>query len=122
MSRTESLSKSLRSLQSSLSDVEASAVVSEDGLIIASALPQGIEEARIAAMSATLLSMGSRTAHELRRGGMEQLFVKGEQGFAIVTGAGRHAVLLVLVRKEAKLGLIFFELRRTTDEIAAILA
>jgi predicted regulator of Ras-like GTPase activity (Roadblock/LC7/MglB family) len=120
-SRTESLNQSLRSLQTSTPDVEACAVVSEDGLVIASALPQGLDEGRIAAMSATLLSMGARTAVELRRGKLEQLFVRGENGYALVMSAGPHAVLLTLARKEAKLGLIFFELRRTGDDIAAIL-
>ena len=96
-------------------------MVSEDGLIIASSLPQGLEEGRIAAMSAALMSIGARTGHELRRGKMEQVLVKGSDGYALITGAGAHAVLLALVRKEAKLGLIFYELKQTVDEIAAVL-
>jgi uncharacterized protein len=122
MSRTESLNRSLRNLQSGTPDIEASAVVSEDGLIIASALTQGLEESRIAAMSATLLSLGARTSGELRRGSLEQVFVKGENGYAIVMNAGPHAVLLAIARKEAKLGLIFFELRRASDEVMGILS
>lgn len=122
MSRTESLNRSLRSLQSAAADIEASAVVSEDGLIIASALPQGVEEGRVAAMSAALLSMGTRTAHELRRGTLEQLFVRGDQGYTVIMNAGPHAVLLSLARKEAKLGLLFFELARASEEIKAILS
>lgn len=122
MSRTESLNRSLRNLQAGTPDIEASAVVSEDGLIIASALTQGLDESRIAAMSATLLSLGARTSGELRRGGLEQVFVKGENGYAIVMNAGPHAVLLALARKEAKLGLIFFELRRASDDVMNILS
>ena len=121
MSRTEMLNRSLRSLQASTSDIEASAVVSEDGLIIASALPQGVEEARVAAMSAAMLSMGSRTAMELHRGAVEQLMVKGDTGYAIIMNAGAHAVILVLTKKEAKLGLVFFELSRAAEEVKNIL-
>ena len=115
------LNRALRNLQAATGDVEACAVVSEDGLIIASSLPQGLEEGRIAAMSAALMSIGARTGHELRRGKMEQVLVKGSDGYALITGAGAHAVLLALVRKEAKLGLIFYELKQTVDEIAAVL-
>lgn len=121
MTRTEALTRTLTHLAAATADLEASAVVSEDGLIIASALPQGTEEARVAAMSATMLSMGARTSAELRRGDLEQLFVKGENGYAIMMSAGPHAVLVALTRKEAKLGLIFFELARASESIKAIL-
>ncbi len=122
MSRIESLNRALRSLQSGTPEIEASAVVSEDGLIIASALTQGLEDSRIAAMSATLLSLGARSATELQRGSLEQVFVKGESGYVILTNAGPHAVLLAVARKEAKLGLIFFEMKRAGDEISTVLS
>ncbi len=122
MSRTESLNRSLRALQASMADIEASALVSEDGLVIASALPQGIEETRVAAMSAAMLAMAGRSAMELRRGTLEQVYVKGNDGYAVVMGAGPHAVLLALARKEAKLGLVFFEVARASEELKAILA
>lgn len=122
MSRTESLNKVLGSLQASSSDIEACAVVSEDGLIIASSLPQGLEETQIAAMSAALLSIGSRTTAELKRGHLEQLFVKGGDGYVVIMHAGAHAVLLALARKEAKLGLIFLDTSRAADEVKKVLA
>ncbi len=121
MSRTENLNNALSNLQSSSADVEACAVVSEDGLIIASSLPQGLEETRIAAMSAAMLSMGSRTAAELNRGNIEQLFVKGENGYVIVMHAGPNASLLAMARKEAKLGLIFLDMARAAEEVKTIL-
>ena len=62
MSRVDNLNKLLRALQSGSPDVEASALISEDGLIIASALPQHLEETRVAGMSATLLSLGTSAA------------------------------------------------------------
>ena len=95
MSRTEALNRALTNLQSSSPDIEASAVVSVDGLIIASHLPQGLEEAQIAAMSAAILSIATRTAIELRRGAVEQLFVRGAQGYVLIMQAGPHAVLSV---------------------------
>jgi len=121
MSRVENMNKALSDLQASSSDVEACAVVSEDGLIIASRLPQGMEEERIAAMSAALLAMGERIAGELKRGAVEQLYVKGKEGYFLSMHAGPHAVLIAMTRKEAKLGLIFFDLNKAATEIETIL-
>ncbi len=117
MSRIEQMNKSLSDLQASSSDIEASAVVSVDGLIIASSLPQGLEEERIAAMSAALLSMGERIAVELKRGDLDQLYVKGREGYFLSQYAGPHAVLIAMARQNAKLGLIFFDLNRAAEEI-----
>jgi uncharacterized protein len=64
-SRTQLMVDRLRELQASSPDIEASAIVSVDGLTIASALPQGVEEDRVSAMSAAMLSLGERIANEL---------------------------------------------------------
>jgi len=122
MNRTEALDKALATLQSSSADIEACAVVSEDGLIIASSLPQGLEEGQIAGMSAALLAIGSRTARELRRGSLEQVFVKGDGGYVVIMGAGPHAVLLALARKEAKLGLVFLDTSRVAESVKKVLS
>ena len=61
-SRSQLMVERLRDLQASSPDIEASAVVSVDGLSIASALPQNVEEDRVSAMSAAMLSLGERIA------------------------------------------------------------
>jgi len=122
MSRIDGLNSALSNLQASSSDIEACAIVSEDGLIIASLLPQGVEEERIAAMSAAMLSMGERISHELKRGELEQLYVKGKEGFFLSMHAGQHAVLIALARKDAKLGLIFFDLNKAAEATKSILS
>jgi len=122
MSRTEALNAALSALRSSSADVEACAVVSEDGLIIASLLPQGIEEGQVAAMSAAMLSMGARTVAELKRGELKQLFVKGDKGYVIIMHGGPHAVLIALTNEKAKLGLVFLDLSRAAEEVGKALA
>ena len=121
MSRTELMVRRLRDLQVSTPDIEASAVVSVDGLSIASSLPGGIEEDRVSAMSAAMLSLGERIAHELGRGGLSQVYVKGEQGYVILSAVGEEAVLTVLAREDAKLGLVFFDMKRATEDLRALL-
>jgi hypothetical protein len=120
-SRTERLVDRLRNLQMSTPDVEASALVSVDGLIIASALPAGVEEDRVSAMSAAMLSLGDRIASELGRGTLSQVYVKGDQGYVILMSVGEEAVLTVLAHQEAKLGLVFLDMRRTAEDLATLL-
>ena len=120
-SRTQLLVERLRNLQASSPDIEASAIVSVDGLTIASALPQGIEEDRVSAMSAAMLSLGERIAAELGRGSLEQVYIKGNQGYVVLMAIGEDAVLTALAREGAKLGLIFLDMRRAAEDIATLL-
>jgi len=120
-SRTEHMVNRLRDLQASSPDVEASAVVSVDGLTMASALPSNVEEDRVSAMSAAMLSLGERIASELGRGVLDQVYIKGETGFVILMSVGSEAVLTVLARQQAKLGLIFLDMRRAAEDLAELL-
>ncbi len=120
-SRTDQMVDRLRDLQISSPDVEAAAIVSVDGLTIASSLPQGIEEDRVSAMSAAMLSLGERIASELGRGMLDEVYVKGEKGYVILRAVGEEAVLTVLARQQAKLGLLFLDMRRAAEELATIL-
>ena len=119
-SRTERMVDELRNLQVNSSDIEASAVVSVDGLIMASALPSGIEEDRVSAMSAAMLSLGERIAGELGRGYLDQVYIKGESGYVILMSIGEEAVLTVLAREQARLGLIFLDMRRAVEELEKV--
>ncbi|HEX7567194.1 MAG TPA: roadblock/LC7 domain-containing protein [Anaerolineaceae bacterium] len=119
--RSQLIVDRLRELQASSPDIEASAIVSVDGLTIASALPQGVEEDRVSAMSAAMLSLGERIASELGRGSLEQVYIKGEQGYVVLMSIGEDAVLTALAREQAKLGLIFLDMRRATDDLKKLI-
>jgi predicted regulator of Ras-like GTPase activity (Roadblock/LC7/MglB family) len=119
--RADILNSLLTQLNSSSPDIEASAIISTDGLIIASMLPAGMDEDRVGAMSAAMLSLGDRTSQELARGSMEQVLVKGNKGYVLMTYAGENAVLTVLIRSSAKLGLVFLDVKRTSDEVAKMI-
>jgi uncharacterized protein len=119
-SRTEQLVERLRDLQVSAPDVEAAAIVSVDGLTMASSMPQNIEEDRVSAMSAAMLSLGERIANELGRGALEQVYVKGQHGYVILMSVGNDAVLTALVREQGRLGLIFLEMGRAAKELVRL--
>jgi predicted regulator of Ras-like GTPase activity (Roadblock/LC7/MglB family) len=111
----------LKDLQFSTPDIEASAVVSVDGLIIASALPPDVEEDRVSAMSAAMLSLGERIAGELGRGTLDQVYIRGGNGYVILTAVGEEAVLTVLARQDAKLGLVFLDMRRAAEDLSRLI-
>ena len=115
--RAELMVERLRNMQAAAPDIEASAVVSVDGLIMASALQQGVEEDRVSAMSAAMLSLGERISTELGRKGLEQVSIKGDKGSIVLTSIGEEAVLTVMARQEAKLGMILLEMRRAAEDI-----
>lgn len=119
--RTELMVERLRDLQASSPDIEASAVVSVDGLTIASALPSNVEEDRVSAMSAAMLSLGERISNELGRGHLDQVYIRGNDGFVILMSVGEDAVLTVLARKQAKLGLLFLDMHRAVDDLLRLL-
>lgn len=119
-SRTEKIQDRLRELQSSSPDVEAAALVSVDGLTIASVMPRGVEDDRVSAMSAAMLSLGERIANELGRGVLDQVYIRGENGYVILMAVGEEAVLTVLARTDARLGLLFLDMRRATDDLRAL--
>lgn len=119
-SRTDRMVTCLKDLQVSSPDIVASAVVSVDGLTMASSLPADVEEDRVSAMSAAMLSLGERIASELGRGILDQVYIRGESGFVILMSVGEEAVLTVLARSQAKLGLLFLDMKRSAEELAAI--
>jgi len=119
-SRTELMVNRLKELQASVPDIEASAVVSVDGLIMASALPADVEEDRVSAMSAAMLSLGERIAGELGRGTLDQIYIRGSEGYVFLTSVGEEAVLTVLARPDAKLGLVFLDIRRAAEDLSAL--
>lgn len=117
--RDNQLTTVLGELNNSSADIEASAVISADGLMMASALPPGLEEDRIGAMSAAILALSARASAELVRGELEQVLIKGHAGYAMLTMAGPEAVLAVMTRPAAKLGLVFLEVRRAAEKLAS---
>lgn len=119
--KADLLTSVLTELNGTSADIEASGVISTDGLMMASVLPAGMDEDRVGAMSAAMLSLGDRTAQELSRGGLEQVLIKGNHGYVLMTYAGEEAVLTVLAKPNAKLGLIFLDVKRAANSIAEML-
>jgi len=120
-SRANRLDRALADLLAQAPEVEAAAVVSFDGLPMASALPATMDEDRVAAMSAALLSLGERAAEGLGRGGLNQVYIEGEHGTVFLVSAQDEAVLVAVAAKGAKVGMMLYEVRRAAAVVAGVL-
>lgn len=120
-SREEQLARALDDFMGSATDVQAAALVSLDGFTMASALPPGMQEDRVGAMSAAILGLGERAAAELGRGRLSQVFIEGEDGYVLLMAAGTRAVLTALAAPDAKLGLMLYDMRTAANAIGRIL-
>ncbi len=120
-SRASRLDRALADLLVQAPEVEAAAVVSFDGLPMASALPATMDEDRVAAMSAALLSLGERAAEGLGRGSLNQVYIEGESGTVFLVSADDEAVLVAVAAKGAKVGMMLYEVKRSAAVVADVL-
>jgi predicted regulator of Ras-like GTPase activity (Roadblock/LC7/MglB family) len=121
VTREQRLVLTLDRLMEENQEIEAAALVSLDGFTMASALPEGMHEDRVGAMSAAILGLGERAATELGRGHLSQVFIEGENGYVMLIAAGDRAVLTCLAGPQSKLGLVLYDMREAADGIAEIL-
>ncbi len=121
LSRSDRLDRAIHALLSSTPEIEAAAVVSFDGLPMAAALPPSMDEDRVAAMSAALLSLGERAAQGLGRGELSQVYIEGDAGTVFLISADDEAVLVAVAAKGAKVGMMLYEVKRSASLVAEIL-
>jgi len=119
--RSGRLDQAVRALLASTPELEAAAVVSFDGLPMAAALPPPMDEDRVAAMSAALLSLGERAAAGLGRGELSQVYIEGDAGTVFLVSAEDEAVLVAVAQKGAKTGMMLYEVRRAAAVVAEVL-
>ncbi len=122
MINSEKLSNVLQNFVDGVSEIQGAAVVTPDGLALASVLAGGMDEERVAAMSAAMLSLGERISSELARGTVDRISIDGDRGYSVLTNCGNDAVLLVLAHKTAKQGILQLEIKRIVADLKLILA
>jgi len=108
----------LRELVESSEVIEGSALISSDGLALASMLPAQFDTDRVAAMSAAMLALGGQASAELHRGTLDQVLIKGSGGHVLLTRASATTVLVVVTRPDAQLGTTFLDVRRGAEALA----
>ncbi len=110
----------LASLPNDCPGISGSAVLTKDGLPVTSAiLPEGVDEAMLAAISASILTSGRLAADELKhRGGVQRVVVETGDGVIVVSGIpDAEAVLTVTAAKDVKLGLVFLTMEKASRKL-----
>jgi uncharacterized protein len=111
----------LRKFVTQSPEIQGAVLASPDGLTLASSLPEKMEDERVSAMSAAILSLGERITQELIRGTVDRLYLEGNQGTVVLTSCGADAVLLVLAAPGMKQGILLLEIKRVATELREIL-
>ncbi|MCY3796610.1 MAG: roadblock/LC7 domain-containing protein [Chloroflexi bacterium] len=120
-SKAERIKARLVALQSLTPELEAAAVISVEGLMISSSLPESIADDRMAAMSAAMLALGERIAKDLDRGELTQMYIKGNDGYVVLMSMDDRAVLASLASEDAKLGLVLLDLQEAVVDLKRLL-
>ena len=99
---SETLLDILSGLNSTSKDIQASAIISSEGLIMAAQIDKNLNEDRVAAMTIAISAQANRVVREIRLGRLQQVLIKGQKGYAIIISAGEQAVLTVMLNKNAQ--------------------
>ncbi len=118
---TETFTRILADLHLDVKDIEGSLVISRDGLTMAAHGLQ-FDADSTGAVCTELYGRGSALAEELQRGTVREVLLKTERGYVLVVPAGAQLFLALLARADANLGLVFLEIHRTAEALAATLA
>ena len=101
--------------------IKAWMLLSKEGLPISSAVPQGLEEAEIAAMAASILGVADLAAERMEQGILEEVLLTNERGYVIMKSAGDKAILVMAATKAVKTGLLVYSAKQATEKIGTLL-
>ncbi len=110
-SKSEQLKQILEELVRNSSDIVGAAIVDSDGLLLASQFTGTIDGNRVAAVSAGLISLSTRSAQQLNQGAVKQTLIQAENGNIIAIRASDNASFVALLPVGVNLGMAFMECR-----------
>ncbi len=102
------------------SEVDGCALVSDRGQLMVAALHQGVDEKAVSAMAAALVSIGGRVGTALESGEPKNIVIEGISKTIIVRKLSSSA-LIATAPKDAKIGLIDFEMDKAVGSIEGVL-
>lgn len=111
----------LKDLDSSSIDIEASALVSIDGLVMATTLPIHVDADNVGAICAGAFLLGRHTSEKCASGVLEQVLIKCAKSHIVITHAGAEAILAIVVKPYANVEQIFSSMKHYIEKIAAII-
>lgn len=120
--KQDQIKKILGNFVNTTASIHAAAVMTRDGIPIASKLNEGINEERLSAISASLLSLANRAVKDLEQGDLEQVLIDSTKGFVLMLKVGESAVLSVISEQNSRLGMLLIEAKKSARVLAEIIA
>jgi predicted regulator of Ras-like GTPase activity (Roadblock/LC7/MglB family) len=117
----QQLREALRGLRRASPHVVGTAVVTADGFVVASELPDENYEKKVTVMAMAMLTMGQEATDELGSSDVERVLVESRDSYIVMVNAGPSAVLAAVANKEMVLGLLFVAIKETAAEISSLL-
>jgi predicted regulator of Ras-like GTPase activity (Roadblock/LC7/MglB family) len=111
----------LNDLDNSSDDIEASILLSIDGLVIAATLPTGINPDNIGAICAGAFLMGHHTSKECACGMLEQVIIKCAKNQIVISCAGTETILAVIIKPHANIERLFPSLKQSIEKITTVI-
>lgn len=121
VSKSEKIKEVLNRFRSISSEIFGASVITMEGFMVASVTLSEIDEGLVGGLTAAMLGVGERIANEMMNSRMNQIYIKSEKGYIICNSINEETVLVSLVNSEAKLGLIFLEIRRILPDLASLI-
>ena len=110
----------LKLLNTKSRDMEASALISRDGICVAADLRKGVSPDRLAAMCATLLGLADTAVKELERGALQQVLLYGSEGILLLIQVGKDHVLALEAKPSINVGMILLDARKTAKVLSSM--
>lgn len=111
----------LRELDNSSIDIEASALVSVDGLVMAATLPLDIDADDVGAICAGAFLLGHQTSEKCSSGVLEQVLLRCTKNQIIMTRAGTETILAVIIKPYANIEYLFPRLKHSVEKMSTII-
>lgn len=107
----------LEQLENSTGDILSSALVTDDGLIMASTTSGDVNKETFAAYCAAAFKRAGETMEELSRENIDTLFFESKNHRVVTVRVGEHALLIALTGKNVQMGLVLINMQRTAQKI-----
>lgn len=115
------LKDTLRSLRQASPRLVGAAVVTADGFIVASDLPDEQYEKKVTVMAMAMLTLGQEATGEMGSSHVERVLVESRDNYMVMVNVGPSAVLAAVSNKETVLGLLFVTMRQTAAKVSELL-
>ena len=110
------LQKSIKNLRTEFGSL-ASAIVSRDGIMISSDIPEGVIAETFTIMCATMMGAASTAHSELKIGQPKAMRILSEKHEMFLVSAGRKAIIVCVVPLGTKIDQLQARLREIVDSV-----